>query len=760
MISRTKPWPTATCPWQPDGHYAVSNDRAALQITHLTVRISGRPVGSNRWGLWSWLWVAISVPLLIGSIYHLEKAYVVSRATDASAETKQRAFAATLTAAVFGALDTRGLRLGPGLLRGEHLETPGGKVLSALMVELLGKSFASGTVSLEELRANIAANLRRDVAGVPVDATYSHLFLPLYGCILGAFNHAELTALRTRLQARSPLNGWVGARLEGMQRKIFRDCRARGVSVTAFFAARPSMDTEQARACARGTASGGFDRSAQVDIAFVQCLRAAIRDEIARASSGLGDKMIAAQREQILDRPDTLAPKAIAALRAGLNRALAQHHLLRQLEIADEVHFAEDEPVPPADEIGAVIEEKVRAAARARYIWLYRYRSAAIAEDYRRHAQMRARVGGGDFEALWRSAVVRGLRKRLESPSAAQRQQASAQIARELNKSLPGTLGAKYSQEWVAKHFTSLSALEAALRVSLFEDVDTHVRRAMEAAFRRPLSDSQLDALLTIDDAGELFEHPVLAPLTGEVLQSMLRPLMPACLGHGRESMPMSSLGRDAHPFFDFWDEKIHQPMVSDAIQGIPGHLLGRDYDFRDGGACEAAGRQAVIRYNTPGFALLISSLGLLFHMAKLILYSLRLVGMPSCLRGGLLALACLALLSLPMLQPAPILTHPSFGFLVDSGAGADKVEEGSGLVSPALLIEWTVRAQEMLYPWSDAARSYLHHATGLDFTLPAGGADGALSAIITRLRQGEPEAIDALICGPTICRIGAGGDG
>jgi len=51
VLAQTKPWPTATCPWQPDSHHGVSNNRAAVQRGESRAAAGlPKPCGSPRRG--------------------------------------------------------------------------------------------------------------------------------------------------------------------------------------------------------------------------------------------------------------------------------------------------------------------------------------------------------------------------------------------------------------------------------------------------------------------------------------------------------------------------------------------------------------------------------------------------------------------------------------------------------------------------------------------------------------------------------------
>lgn len=137
--------------------------------------------------------------------------------------------------------------------------------------------------------------------------------------------------------------------------------------------------------------------------------------------------------------------------------------------------------------------------------------------------------------------------------------------------------------------------------------------------------------------------------------------------------------------------------------------LTGTVADFGNGGRCAAAGIAAHHRTNLPGFALLVSLIGLLYHTRKAVLYGLRLgpmsTGARHLIAGGVVGI----LVAGPMMVPVDALQTRESDVLMQRYTRTHGPVFAAGAV-------WMVKAQATFHPVSAAIYQNLMKPLGVTF--------------------------------------------
>jgi hypothetical protein len=138
--------------------------------------------------------------------------------------------------------------------------------------------------------------------------------------------------------------------------------------------------------------------------------------------------------------------------------------------------------------------------------------------------------------------------------------------------------------------------------------------------------------------------------------------------------------------------------------------LTGTIDDFELNGRCGSAGVTAYHRGHIPGFALLVSMIGLFYHSRKAVLYVLRLLSMPTLVRHSIAAGAVLLLLVAPLLTRVEALRVSEVDILLQRYSATHGAFFEFG-------VRWLIKAQALYHPVTDKLYKIVFEPLGIDFT-------------------------------------------
>lgn len=127
-------------------------------------------------------------------------------------------------------------------------------------------------------------------------------------------------------------------------------------------------------------------------------------------------------------------------------------------------------------------------------------------------------------------------------------------------------------------------------------------------------------------------------------------------------------------------------------------------------GRCGPAGVSAYHRGYLPGFALLISLMGLIYHCSKVVLYGLRFARMPSLIRQAVTTVFVLFLLGLPLSKSAAALQVRETDLLIQ------RYTQTHGAVFE-FGVRCLIKAQALYHPATDALYRTGFEPLGITFT-------------------------------------------
>lgn len=138
--------------------------------------------------------------------------------------------------------------------------------------------------------------------------------------------------------------------------------------------------------------------------------------------------------------------------------------------------------------------------------------------------------------------------------------------------------------------------------------------------------------------------------------------------------------------------------------------LTGTVDDFQLRGRCGSAGVTAYHRGFIPGFALLLSMLGLLYHCRKAVLYVLRFLPMPDLVRSGIATAAVVMLIAAPLTEQPPALR------VAETDIAIQRYAKSHGPWLEAS-VRWLVKAQALYHPITDRVYRAVAEPMGITFT-------------------------------------------
>lgn len=145
--------------------------------------------------------------------------------------------------------------------------------------------------------------------------------------------------------------------------------------------------------------------------------------------------------------------------------------------------------------------------------------------------------------------------------------------------------------------------------------------------------------------------------------------------------------------------------------------LSGTINDFELSGRCGPAGVAAYHRGYIPGFALLISLLGLIYHSRKAVLYVLRFIRMSTFLRHVIAILVVVVLLAWPLMENVKALRVRETDIVVQRYARSHGPATEFG-------VRWVVKAQALYHPWTDTLYRNVFRRLRINFTRDIGPAE------------------------------------
>ena len=410
------------------------------------------------------------------------------------------------------------------------------------------------------------------------------------------------------------------------------------------------------------------------------------------------------QRAQIIATykaaPRTL-PKPIAAgIVSNLDIALARNPDLRATVAFEDVAIGEPERLPPCGQLSKQLLMRFRLA-RESADDLVESRLArwlrALEESYCNSIDALIPGAPGDgvdislfeprLEAL-RNAAQISIDTTLESAGINRR------IYLPKDWRIPT---AANHAEWIRRE------LIAPLRGAIDEIIGEQLNASLSA---RPL----LPDPITVTGREEFEHNPVVSNLFKLQIQNLTDGAF-GCLGvtnlSGRVKVDddlaqlMSPAGTTA------FNERVGNLLFENILRT---RLTGTVDDFETGGRCGLAGVTAYHRGYLPGFALLISMLGLIYHCRKAVLYVLRFARMPSMIRQVTAFAFVSLLLGWPLLKSVDALSVRETDILVQRYAASHGPTFEFG-------VRWLIKAQALYHPATEAVYRTAFEPFGINFT-------------------------------------------